>query len=379
MGVRVVQVSFYRDRLGRDPAAILRAWPTLTDVAEAAVKAGVAVEVVQAADRNATLERNGVVFHFVRDRCVPLPGRRQCRVLPRRLLRRVRSLAPDVVHVHGFAAPIATWRLLRAMPAIPVLVQDHGGLAPRGWRRTIASHSYRRLSAVCFTDRAQAHPLQEAGIVRADVPVFDVPESSSHFTPGDGREARARIGVHGAPCIAFVGRLNDNKDPLMVLDAFARAAHSLPDPHLWCCYGEAPLLHAVRDRIAGDPVLDGRVHLLGRLPHRDVELLLRASDFLMLGSHREGSGYAVLEGLACGVTPIVTDIPSFRRLTDGGRVGALTPPDDAPAMARALSTLWGIPVAIRRQTALDHFARELSFPAVGRQLRAMYETLGGER
>jgi glycosyltransferase involved in cell wall biosynthesis len=362
--------------MGRDPEMLLRAWPTLSDVAEAVVHAGADVVVVQAADRDTTVERNGVAYHFVHDVCAPLPGTRQCHVLPRRLVHRLQSHGPDVVHVHGFTAPIATWWLQRAMSSTPLLVQDHGGIPARGWRRAIAARCYRGVSAVSFTDQEQARPFLEAGIVRTDVPVFDVPESFSRFTPGDRGEARRRIGVHGAPCIAFVGRLNANKDPLTVLEAFARASGSLPDPHLWCCYGEAPLLDLVDRRIAEDPALRGRVHLLGPLPHADVELLLRASDFLMLGSHREGSGYAVLEGLACGVTPIVTDIPSFRRLTDEGRIGSITPPGDAPAMARGLREWWDVPLDVRRQQALTFSARELSLAAVGRQLRAMYETVG---
>lgn len=377
MGVRTVQVSFFRDQTGRTPETLLRMWQTLTDVAEATARAGVAIAVVQAADRDATVERNGVSYSFVRDVCLPLPGNRQCLVVPKRIVQRVQSLTPDVVHVHGFTAPIATRWLGRALPALPMLVQDHGGLTPRGWRRTVATYGYRQLSAACFTDREQARPYLDAGILRPDVRIFGVPESSSHFTPGDRQKARTQMGVYGAPSIVWIGRLNPNKDPLTVLEAFAQASPSLPDPHLWCCYGEAPLLDAVRKRIADDPALEGRVHLLGRLLPGDVERLLRASDFLMLASHREGSGYAVLEALACGVTPVVTDIPSFRRLTDGGRVGSITPPEDAPAMARALHRWWKVPGDLRQKEALEFFASELSFAAVGRQLRVVYETMAG--
>ena len=40
-----------------------------------------------------------------------------------------------------------------------------------------------------------------------------------------------------------------------------------------------------------------------------VEELMRAADIFTLGSHREGSGYALTEALACGLPPVVTDIP----------------------------------------------------------------------
>ena len=63
---------------------------------------------------------------------------------------------------------------------------------------------------------------------------------------------------------------------------------------------------------------------------------MRAADLFVLGSHREGSGYSLIEALACGLPPVVTDIPSFRSLTGGGAVGKLWPCDDPRALCEAL-------------------------------------------
>jgi glycosyltransferase involved in cell wall biosynthesis len=169
--------------------------------------------------------------------------------------------------------------------------------------------------------------------------------------------------------------MNANKDPLTVLAAFRAAAPRLKDPHLWCCYTDDNLLRAVRSTAEGDPVLAGRVHFLGELPHERVQVLLRAADFLMLGSYAEGSGYAVIESLACGTPPLVTDIPSFRKLTARGRVGALSPPGDSEAMARALLEWTARPRGTSRALARSHFEAELSFEAIGKRLQLAYETL----
>ncbi len=95
----------------------------------------------------------------------------------------------------------------------------------------------------------------------------------------------------------------------------------LPELRLWCCFGAAPLLPAVEERIAADPRLRDRVQLLGRVPHLRIEQLMCAADIFVLGSHREGSGYSLIEALSCGLPPVVTDIPSFRALTGGARSG----------------------------------------------------------
>jgi glycosyltransferase involved in cell wall biosynthesis len=95
----------------------------------------------------------------------------------------------------------------------------------------------------------------------------------------------------------------------------------------------------------------------------------------MLGSHHESAGYALIEALACGATPIVSDIPSFRRLTGGGSIGALAPVGDAAAFARALVDLAARPRAVLRRQAVEHFARDLPFDAVGARLLEIYAAL----
>jgi glycosyltransferase involved in cell wall biosynthesis len=224
-----------------------------------------------------------------------------------------------------------------------------------------------------FTAAAQADAFTAKGALPEAVPVFEVLESTSRFTPAPQEMVRMMTGVDGDPCFLWVGRLDDNKDPLTVLDAFSRAAPGLPGARLWMCYTEAPLLRDVRARIEREPALAARVKLLGRRSHTDVQQLLRAADFLVLGSRHEGSGYAVIEALACGATPLVTDIPSFRRITGDGAVGALSPPGDAAAMAQAM-TSWGRKSrAALHGAAVAHFERHLSVGAIGAQLGSAYE------
>ncbi|MGH7507394.1 MAG: glycosyltransferase family 1 protein, partial [Longimicrobiales bacterium] len=62
--MRAVQVSWHRDPRGRPPAELLDAWPTLAATAAAAVRAGVDVNVVQAANQDAVVEHAGVRIEF---------------------------------------------------------------------------------------------------------------------------------------------------------------------------------------------------------------------------------------------------------------------------------------------------------------------------
>src|SRR5690606_26152150 len=105
--------------------------------------------------------------------------------------------------------------------------------------------------AVLFTGAERAAPMIRAGLLPPDVHVFDVPESTSHFTPGDREEARRRTGIHGDPCILWVGRLDPVKDPITALEAFRLAARALPDARLWCVFGAASMLPAVQEWLEG--------------------------------------------------------------------------------------------------------------------------------
>jgi glycosyltransferase involved in cell wall biosynthesis len=128
----------------------------------------------------------------------------------------------------------------------------------------------------------------------------------------------------------------------------------------------------VEQRIASDPQLRNRVTLLGRVPHEQVEQLMRAADIFVLGSHREGSGYSLIEALACGLPPVVTDIPSFRSLTGNGAVGMLWPCGDSQALGAALQAVAARTGSEARNAVHAHFERELSFDALGAKLAAMY-------
>ena len=184
--------------------------------------------------------------------------------------------------------------------------------------------------------------------------------------------ARGASGVEGDPAILWVGRLNANKDPLTVLDGLERALRELPGGRLTMVYGEGDLEAAVRERVEQSSVLRSRVRLVGRVPAPCMPAFYSAADLFVLGSHHESCGYALLEALACGAVPVVTDIPSFRAITDDGRIGRLWPPGDAGTCARALVDAGQLDLAVEQRRVIEHFAQTLSWPAVGRAATEIY-------
>lgn len=363
------------DRQHRAPEELLRAWPTLTDLAVAVANEDTNVTVLQVAREDAIVRWNGILCEFVAERPFRIGGRSV--LIPRRLARRAAALNPDVVHFHGMSLPIQLRWLQRAIRGVPLIVQAHSDAIPAWWKVPLHRWGLNTIDGVTFTARTMANRFQEIGLIRPDVRVFEVVESSSWFTPGDQAAARDRTGLYGDPCILSVGRLNPDKDPLTMLDAMSLAMGRLPDPHLWCCYTDAPLLSAIRLRLSREPQLGLRVHLLGAVPHNNIQEFYRAADIFVLGSVREAAGYALVEALATGLTPVVTDIPPFRKITGNGVVGALAPVGDGKAMSEALVRLASGDRRLLRTNARSHFERTLSFDVLGAQLRETYLAMVG--
>src|SRR4029077_2174898 len=352
--VHVAQIGFFNDPQGRLPAQLLEAWGTLVDVAEAAARAA-RVSVVQACTHSQELERNGVRYYF-------LPFDEGSKLARGHALgARLRQLAPSVLHVHGLGFHRDVRALAAVAPGIPIVLQDHASHPPRRWRRGAWRRGLSVADGIAFCAAGQAQPFASAGLLAAHTRVYEIPESTSRFAPGDRGAARRETGLHGDPAVLWVGNLDANKDPLTVLDAVSAVTRELPGLQLFCCFGVAPLLRQGQERIANDARLFARLELLARPPHERVEHLMLAADLFVLASHHEGSGYALIEALACGFPPLVTDIPSFLALTGAGAVGSLWRCGDAASLAGALRGGAARCGADARVAVRAHFERELSF------------------
>ena len=336
-------------------------------------KSGAQVTVAQAFATDAQCERNGVTYRFVNDGLGPHPRAWQ---IPSRLHDAVLQVQPDVVHVNGLLFPLQTWALRqRLLPSCALVAQHHAERPWTGLRGAAQRLALRSCDGFLFTAAALAQPWQAAGVIHPTQPVFEIMEGTSDFGIRSRTEARAITGMTGDPILFWAGNLDANKDPLTILAGFELALAQLPSARLYMAFRFADLLPEVQACLAQRPALAGAVKLLGALPRADIEAHFNSADFFVQGSHHESTGYALLDALACGVVPIVTDIPSFRVLTDGGALGALWPPGDAHAFAAALAACVQRPLAPQIAAVHEFFDAHLSVPAVGRQALAIYQSL----
>lgn len=371
--MHLVIVSYPYEPAVFTPTALLERYTALVGWAEAVAAAGAQVTVIQRFHTAATLERGGVHYQFVHDRAAPMPRFWQ---IPQLAHRAAAAARPDVAHLQGQIFPLQTRALRRTLPReTRLLVQHHAGDPPvpsglRGRLRcALARWGLVAADGFLFTSEELAAPWRTAGIISPCQPVYPVIEASTSMGLTDGGSPAP---LRGRPVILWVGRLHPVKDPLTVLNGFALALAELPNAVLTMIYGSEELLGVVRERIAR-PDLAGRVDLVGRVEHEALPGYFAAADLFVLGSRREAAGFALIEALACGVAPAVTDIPAFRAVT-GGVVGALWSPGDARACAQAIVMVAEGERASQRVAARARFEDALSWERLGRAALTAYMT-----
>jgi glycosyltransferase involved in cell wall biosynthesis len=385
VSMNVVLVNYFYNPELETADRLLNRYASLVGWAEGLQAAGARSTVLQRFHQNIRMEHWGVLWQFVADGFGP---RLRAWQVPVRLHRMARALCvgnraqneTTVIHVNGLLFPLQVRALREVLPReCAIAVQHHAEKPRQGLRGLVQGWGLKAADGFLFAGRELGQPFVKQGAIRSMENVYQIMEGSSWFSPHERTPARALTGMHGTPVILWVGRLNANKDPLTVLTGFEQVVKEAPGARLYMAYSTEDLLPQVRAYLGESPILGKSVTLLGSIPHADLENYYNSADFFILGSHYEGSGYALAEALACGVIPVVTDIPSFRMMTDGGRIGGLWTPGDAGALREVMLDLLRRPWPPMSAAARGFFKEHLSFPAIGRQAMAIYEELAARR
>ena len=137
-----------------------------------------------------------------------------------------------------------------------------------------------------------------------------------------------------------VGRLEAEKNPLLLVEALARLHRAAPGRYRLTWVGRGPLEDAVLGR-AGALGVDGLITLIGYVPFGSqlLDLYRRAHLFVHV-SLSEGMPKVLIEALACGTPLVATDVGGIRAALGDG-VALLVPPADEDALVGAIERIAG--------------------------------------
>jgi glycosyltransferase involved in cell wall biosynthesis len=150
--------------------------------------------------------------------------------------------------------------------------------------------------------------------------------------------ARARTDTINGPKILSNRKLERVYNIEMLLDAFSLVQDSLADARL-SIVGNGSLRKALIAR-AKKSFAGRHVTFTAEVEHKDVPELLCSHDIYVSVSLSDTTSVSLLEAMACGVFPIVSDIPANREWIQNGENGLLVPVNRPDILAEAIKTAW---------------------------------------
>lgn len=297
---------------------------------------------------------------------------------PGPLVRLLRDIRPDVVHMHSgvwYKASLAS----RAAGVPRLIFTEHGRVkADRWFPRMLERAAARRTSVVVAVSEAVRNELA-AGIVPPTTRLIVLEngvDTSLYCPQPDSGTVRRDLGIAGnVPVLGSVGRLEHIKGYDVMINAFALLRRGWTE-------GPAPVLFIGGDgsareeclRAVAEHNLEGMVFLPGW--RDDIHDLHAAFTLFTMSSRSEGTSVSLLEAMSAGLCPVVTRV--------GGNAAVLGPElnhrmvdSESPAQ---LAEAWRMALADRPALARDGAAArrrvELEF-SLGRMVRRYEELYAG--
>jgi glycosyltransferase involved in cell wall biosynthesis len=257
--------------------------------------------------------------------------------------------AHDIVYANSQKAFVlaALAGLLVKRPLIwhlhDIITPEHFGAVQRWVQITLANA---RATKVIVPSQAAAEAFIEAGGRRNLVEI--VPNGLAlPLEPRSAREIRAALDLPAGPLVGVFSRLAPWKGQHVLLEALATL------PGVGCIivgdalFGEQAYAAELKQLVLERGLAD-RVRFLG---HRsDVPKLMKAVDVMVHPSiDPEPFGRTLVEAMLAGVPVIATNAGAAPDILEGGRAGALVPPNDHQALASAIASVLARPQALASQ------------------------------
>jgi glycosyltransferase involved in cell wall biosynthesis len=290
---------------------------------------------------------------------VPMRGELDVLLLPR-LARELKTLKPDLVHVHsrrgadlygGYAASLA------GVPAVLTRRVDSPEPAVLGLLK------YRPYRAVVALSHAIERQLHAAGVAPERVVRIPSAVDTRRYRPDPAAAERLRAEFAfpaDALVIGVVAQLIERKRHTWWFAQLPELVREWPQLRV-VCFGRGPLERRLRAEL-GERGLASHVVLAGF--RTDLPALVPGLDLLVHPASREGLGVALLEAASAGVPVVACAVGGVPDVVADGETGVLVARDDAAGMARAVRALLAAPEERRRLGAAARRHVERRFDVV---------------
>lgn len=211
--------------------------------------------------------------------------------------------------------------------------------------------------------------------IQVKPPVHLIPNGidMARFTPARSSFLRTRLGLAAdRPILLWVGRLNQEKRPLLAYSLFRRIHAEQPDAVL-VLVGEGALRAELEAAIAADG-LTGSVFLYGLAEYADMPSIYTSADLWVSTSISEVHPMVALEAAACGLPALAWNDPALEGVVEDGSSGLLAEEDDA-FVAAGVRLLQDAALRERMGAEAARIASAYTVEATAARMIELYATL----
>lgn len=284
-----------------------------------------------------------------------------------RLARALRRLRPQIVNIHFASVEAVHFLRLRPLLRYKLVLSVHGSdiLRPNERDARHLPRLLRRADAITavtslLAERVKAFP----GVDSARVHLITNGVDFNFWSTVTREKAQ-----EDPPTVLSLGRMMPVKGQDVLLEAFALVRDRHPQARL-ILIGDGPARQEFEQLAARLGIADA-VDFVGQRDPDDVRIFMGRTAVFALPSRSEGLPLALLEAMAAGLPVVATRVGGVPDVLEPG-TGLLVPPEDAAALAEALSKLLDRPA---EAAAMGERARERTAGFSAAAADAAYETL----
>lgn len=282
--------------------------------------------------------------------------------IPFKLHKDIISLNPDIIYVQSL---LQMYFLIFLVPFLKkttkILVHHHAEKPPSFIKSLLLKCGDNFVDQYFFTSKEMANEWVGKKIISSKDKITEMVEGSTSFLYDTTITRKTNS-------FLWVGRLDKNKDPITIIKAFKNHLNICPEAKLTMVFSADTLLKEITLLINEDALAKKQVILKGELPHKEMERLYNKHVFFILGSHYEGGSFALIEAMACGCIPIVSNIPANKSMTNNGACGFLFSVGNSKDLERCLTLATTINKEEYRNKSLKVFEEKLSYQAIANTL-----------
>lgn len=263
----------------------------------------------------------------------------------------LRTLDPDLIHLHvqhhySFAIALARKSYILTSWGVEVLSLPDADI----FTKSLAKLTAKKASVLTADANCLRQIWMEMGVPKGKIKIIPFGVDTNIFNPkvkGDAVRSKLQIRKNDITVISTRPFYNDHYN----IECLIRAIPAVVNSHKnvkFIIKGAGPLKNYLGNLVRKLKI-SNYVRFVGLVPYHEISEYLSASDIYVSTCFIDSTSVSLLEAMACGVAPIVTDIPGNREWIENGINGLLFQPKNSTALAEKIIQL------IENEDARKHF------------------------